>query len=104
MIEKRGCRDIICCLIYIIFNGAMIYLAVYGFLKGDILKLTTTFDSEGNACGVTDGLKDYKYSYFGVPHADYLNKTMCVKKCPFYNITSESRPTTIDAFSTLTTK
>ena len=82
----------------------MIYLAIYGFTNGDILKLTTTFDSEGHACGVSDGLKDYPLAYFGVPHADYLNKTMCVKACPNYNVATEKRPTTLEAYSTFTTK
>ena len=78
----------------------MIWLAFEGFTKGDIWRLTSTFDSEGNACGV-DKAKDYKFAYFSNPHGDFFNKTICVKNCPTYSTTY--RPRTLDGYKTNST-
>lgn len=75
----------------------MVFMAIYGWNEGNFSKLTATFDGDGNACGVTAGVTDYKYAYFGVPHADYLNATICVKSCPTYDVGAD-RPTTLDAY------
>ena len=56
----------------------MVFLAIYAFAEGNFSKLTSTFNSEGFACGYDEEVKDYKYAYLAVPHADYLNKTMCL--------------------------
>ena len=75
----------------------MIYFAYQGFTKGDIIKLASTFDSEGNACG-SGKAKNYPVAYFSNPHGDFFNKTICLKSCPTY--TSTYRPRTLDGYLT----
>lgn len=51
-IDKRECRDIIICLLFIASNVFMVFLAYTAFTQGDINRLTALYDSSGNGCGV----------------------------------------------------
>lgn len=49
--KTRSCTDPLCCVIFLLFIITIVALGAYGFTEGDISKLTTPFDSEGNQCG-----------------------------------------------------
>jgi hypothetical protein len=47
----RGCTDLICLIIYILFVLLSIYITAIAFNKGNPWKLAQPFDIDGNACG-----------------------------------------------------
>jgi len=51
---ERGCTDIICCFVFLVFLVAMVGASFLALTKGDPLRILTAFDSDGNACGKTD--------------------------------------------------
>jgi choline transporter-like protein 2/4/5 len=51
---ERGCTDILCCLIFIVFTVAIFGVSFYAFGSGDPSRIMTPFDSDGNACGKPD--------------------------------------------------
>ena len=68
--EKRKCRDIFCCLFFLVFLAACVA-------------------EDGNACGKEGAYKDYPYLYFYdvIKNAKKLEikqimKGICVKECP----------------------
>ncbi len=46
--EKRGCTDIICCVIFILFWVGQVYIAMEGFKQGNPKLLGIPFDPDGN--------------------------------------------------------
>jgi hypothetical protein len=50
-LTQRGCTDILCCLIFILFTGLTIYITATAFSKGDPWKLAQPYDIDGNPCG-----------------------------------------------------
>ena len=92
--DNRKCRDCICCIIVLIFFAACGFIGFVGFKKGNPTALLYTYDEDGNACGYTEGYKDYPYLYFysvvsGAAQFDTnkLINGICVKECPNEKIT-----------------
>jgi len=95
-LEKRSCRDVLCCLLFIAFMGGMIAVAAYGLSIGQPTLLGRGYDEDGNMCGVTKDYESYPYVYFAYPLAGHLLNTVCVKTCPIDSSASaiECKPTT----------
>lgn len=51
-IEKRECRDLICCILFILSNVFLVFCAYTAFANGDVNRLIALYDSSGNGCGV----------------------------------------------------
>ncbi|XP_063694180.1 choline transporter-like protein 1 isoform X3 [Bolinopsis microptera] len=111
-LKDRGCTDIICILIFIVFLGGMGVIAYFAFTIGDPWRILNGYDSFGNTCGVKnvkpDGvtakhsgldmtekpylmyfdprvmLPDSVTAVIGSDKTAFLETTMmlCVKKCP----------------------
>jgi hypothetical protein len=62
--DSRKCRDCICCIIFIVFFLACVFVGYLGFTKGDPKALLYVYDEDGNACGHSKGYEDYPYLYF----------------------------------------
>ena len=62
--ESRKCRDICCCIIWLIFLVGCIVVAVLGFANGQPSLIIYPYDEDGNACGKDGDYKDYPYIYF----------------------------------------
>ena len=54
-VHQRKCTDVICCLLFVVMIGGMVYVGVLGFKTGDPLLLASPFDEEGNQCGRDPG-------------------------------------------------
>ena len=87
--EKRKCRDIFCCLFFLVFLAACVAVAVLGFKYGHPSYFLYVYDEDGNACGKEGAYKDYKYLYFYnvIGNAKNLKikqmiNGICVKDCP----------------------
>lgn len=52
--NNRHCTDVLCCVIFVAFIGAMIAVAGYSLQNGNPLILLTPYDSSGNQCGKTN--------------------------------------------------
>jgi len=52
--NNRHCTDVLCCVIFVAFIGAMIAVAGYSLQKGNPLILLTPYDSSGNQCGMAN--------------------------------------------------
>lgn len=50
-LANRGCTDIICCLIFLLFVGLCIYITATAFSKGNPWNLAQPYDLDGNPCG-----------------------------------------------------
>lgn len=115
-LKDRGCTDIICILIFIVFLGGMGVIAYFAFTIGDPWRILNGYDSFGNTCGIKNVIPDgvtSKHSgldmsgkpyllYFdprvmlpdsvtavlGADDEAFIETTMmlCVKKCPVKNI------------------
>ena len=87
--DSRKCRDVICCIIFILIVILCVIVAAFGFIKGEPSKLFYFYDEYGNACGHDQGFVDYPYLYFtsvisGLQDFDTNNiiRGVCVKTCP----------------------
>jgi len=49
--NNRHCTDMLCCVVFVAFIGAMIALAGHVFANGNPMILMTPYDSSGNQCG-----------------------------------------------------
>ena len=90
--ENRKCRDIFCCIFFIIFLGACVAVAILGFVYGHPSYLLYAYDEDGNGCGYSSGYGDYPYLYFYkvVSNLENLEVSnvingICVKECPSAN-------------------
>lgn len=103
-IDKRECRDILCCLLFIAAMVASIYVLVVGLAAGNLMKLQEVKDTNLNTCG-TGVRADYPYLYYPKISSDtatYVATRVCVKKCP--TSTSDSIDVYTDGSSNYTTK
>ena len=87
--ESRKCRDIFCCIFFLIFLVACVAVAILGFYYGTPSYFLYTYDEDGEPCGKDGKNKDYPYLYFYsvISNAKKLEtgemiNGFCVKKCP----------------------
>lgn len=95
-IQNRGCTDILCCLLFIVFFAGFTGVHWYGFMHGDPYLLLTTWDYDGNGCGYNETTLEYPYLYYptidiqgaaakgaSVETAkEILRYGVCVQECP----------------------
>jgi hypothetical protein len=105
--ETRKCRDIFCCIFFIIFIAACIAVAVLGFHYGNPSYFLYVYDEDGNACGKDGEYKDYPYLYFYqvISNAKTLKPEnmingICVRSCPENDLTVGVDPLILDCKST----
>ncbi|CAD8178320.1 unnamed protein product [Paramecium pentaurelia] len=68
---------------FLIFQSIVIFISFLSVAIGNSKQLGFPFDSNGNICGQSVGLEQYKYIYFSNPANDKsLYLTVCVKECP----------------------
>ena len=79
---ERICTDIICLILFLGAFGALLYIWLIGWVKGDPVRIVAVYDSSNKSCGID--IIGKPYLYFSVPHTDWLNKTTCVSECPIY--------------------
>lgn len=96
-LKERRCTDVLCCLVFFAFLGAMCFLGYYGYQHGDPDSVLYPYDSAGNQCGRPNKpTKDYEYVYFLNP-TDATTQTrwkVCVRNCP-----TASANETIDCYT-----
>ena len=102
--NKRQCRDILCCIIFVLFLCGCVAVCVLGVSYGDPNVILYPYDDDGKQCG-RDEYKDYKYLYFYSVVSNLQNFTLsktisgfCVKDCPkdIYNSSQNPADITVD--------
>lgn len=89
---NRECRDIFCCLLFLVAIGGMVYLTVFGYSYGDPAAIFRGVDNAGNICGKTTGYEGYPYLYFTNPLFDVTIRK-CVSSCPTWTGSAVSTTT-----------
>jgi choline transporter-like protein 2/4/5 len=99
MVMERSCTDVLCCLVFTVFLVALLGVSVFGIQKGDLTRLVTPYDSDGNECGRMNQdaslLGDRDFTEFPYKYLTQLAQTVvstggnenkyesvCVKTCP----------------------
>jgi len=93
-VDKRGCTDCLCLLIFTAFWVGMLFMGFYGFQHGHPERLIAPYDMYRNPCGL-GSQADYPYAYWIKEEHGFIipNVTVCVKSCPLYsNSTIECAP------------
>ena len=87
--DNRKCRDVVCCIIFLVIFAACAVVGFFGFKNGDPTLLLYTYDEEGKACGHSPGYEDYPYLYFysvlsGMAklESESIVNGVCVSSCP----------------------
>lgn len=90
---ERSITDIICCIFFLACTGFAIFLAFYGFIKGNPKNIMQPYDSSGNACGRGD-VANYPFLYLTtVNPKEWTKRNACVKACP------ESESSNVECFT-----
>jgi choline transporter-like protein 2/4/5 len=90
-IDKRGCTDILFCLLFIVFIGGCVVVASFGFSRGNPTLVMYPYDEDGRQCGTGSNTKyPYLYFYDVVDDIKDFNTTglaqgICVSDCPKNN-------------------
>lgn len=79
-VKERGCTDIICLGIFVIFLVGMFSLTSYCFAEGDVSKYLAPVDHNNNICGYGD-MKGKDYLSFDILSSDIFATGECVEKC-----------------------
>lgn len=95
MVEDRGCTDIIVCLLFCFMMVVMVVIMGWAFGNGDLKKIATKFDMDGNNCTeeypnklFTRLLPKRQYEGFGGSPAfelgtpDTMYWAVCAAECP----------------------
>lgn len=91
-IHDRGCTDIICCLLFIIFFLGMIAVGGWAYVKGNPEYLLYPTDSQGNLCGRGDkATKPYLF-FFDLLQCAKAGASVVVQGCPTPQICVENCP------------
>lgn len=89
--RKRSCTDVPCLLLFLVFLGAWIFIAIYAWRNGDLNKLVVPTDSFNKKCGIDSGVLNKKYLFFFnldkcidplVPITGCPTPQICVEQCP----------------------
>ncbi|XP_071963172.1 choline transporter-like protein 4 [Antedon mediterranea] len=115
-ISNRGCTDVICCLIFILFVTGLGVIGGIGFKRGNVQTLIYQTDYLNQVCGISEAVADKPYLFF----FDYLecleeakpptfdcpsSGQVCVEKCPtenyainvkYYDKLDDAAPTGVD--------
>ena len=84
----RKCTNLLCYIIFVIFNLTLISFCIYGYFEGSPGKLMAPLDGDANFCGYTAGYEDYPYGYIYDIYSATINPTeysdyiVCVEECP----------------------
>ncbi|KAK5968703.1 Choline transporter protein 1 [Trichostrongylus colubriformis] len=72
---ERGCTDVVCCFLFLVFTAGWGVVATIGFLWGDGERLILPTDSFGRRCG---GYQVNLYNFTDRPYLYYFDITKCI--------------------------
>lgn len=72
---ERGCTDVFCCFLFLVFTVGWGVVAGIGFLWGDAERLILPTDTAGRLCG---GSRGQSYNLTNQPYLYYFDITKCI--------------------------
>ncbi|GAB1600405.1 choline transporter-like protein 1 [Argonauta hians] len=92
-IHNRGCTDVICLVVFVVFWVGMIFIATFSFTNGDGDRLLYGYDGFGNTCGKKNtpivnvsnsgrDMTDKPFVFFMNIENPAKSLAICVEKCP----------------------
>lgn len=91
IVRDRGCRDIMCLIVFLTFIGAMLGCTIYSWKNGDPARMMAPYDRNNVFCGIPNG-RDSVNAQFPVLYIPQLpdasnarglfKEAVCVKSCP----------------------
>ncbi|RCN40668.1 hypothetical protein ANCCAN_13371 [Ancylostoma caninum] len=72
---ERGCTDVACCFLFLLFTIGWGVVAAIGFLWGDAERLILPTDTAGRRCG---GSRGKSYNLTDKPYLYYFDITKCI--------------------------
>lgn len=99
VVRDRGCRDILCLIVFLAFISVMMGCTVFAFKEGHAGKLLSSYDKNNHFCGYNENgvdLSAYPYLYIpSLPKSgskSLFNEAVCVKSCPAKDAKIECSP------------
>ncbi|CAI4225944.1 unnamed protein product [Auanema sp. JU1783] len=74
-LKRRGCTDVFCCFLFLLFTAGWVVVAAIGVMWGDPERLLTPTDSFGRRCGT---MRPNSYNYTTRPYLLYFDITKCI--------------------------
>lgn len=95
--KPRGCTDVFCLMVFLLFWAITIFISAFAFVIGDPFRLISGYDSFGNTCGTNnEPIGSLAFSGLNMTeqrYVFYLDLTnikqslkICVKQCPHREI------------------
>ncbi|XP_065068597.1 choline transporter-like protein 4 isoform X2 [Rhopilema esculentum] len=91
-IKNRGCTDIICCILFVLYIVGMVIVGALAFVWGDPMKLINPTDSKGRVCGKDAAVASKPYLFYFdltecVPSGfDASTAVATITNCPTYTV------------------
>ncbi|XP_067951394.1 choline transporter-like protein 2 isoform X2 [Watersipora subatra] len=92
-IKKRGCTDVICCILFVICIAGMVVVGVLAYQNGDPKLLLYPSDSNGSLCGYGDYLDRPNLFFFDLVDCAKVGPAIVTNGCPTKQICVTSCPT-----------
>jgi len=80
IVKERGCTDVICLGVFIVFLVGMFSITSYAFAEGDVTKYLAPVDGNGQICGY--GKMEGKTYLEFADYSSLWDDAVCVAKCP----------------------
>ena len=75
--NNRECRDVFCCLLFLVNIGAMVYCTIHAYINGDPNKIYRSVGINSTVCGENE-TANYPYVYFYNP-LEGMQSRYCMK-------------------------
>jgi len=81
--QSGGFTDLFCCIFFLLYIAGMVALLFLNMANSKVSSMSHQLDSDGNACGFDDSVKDFKYLLMFKFQKPF--KSVCVKECPIFD-------------------
>jgi hypothetical protein len=86
--SNRECRDVFCCILFLLNIAGMIYVTIHGYIDGNPYYIYRGIGRENSGfveCGKSGtAAEKFPYVYFYNPFDSFENR-VCVEECPSYS-------------------
>lgn len=93
-LRNRGCTDVICCILFIIFMLGMLAIGIFGYINGNPALLLYPADSQGNLCGYGNLSAKPVLFFFDLLECAKLGPAVLASGCPTPQVCLSSCPST----------
>lgn len=81
VVKERGCTDILCLGVFIVFLVGMFSVTSFCFAEGNVSKYLAPVDHNWHICGYSEGFTDKPFLSFANSYTSPFDNSECVAKC-----------------------